>query len=185
MKYNFPRSNIKNKRKRKMANVELMVPFIRKWEGGWVDDPDDAGGCTMVGITIATYQKYYGKDKTCDDLRFITQEEWLHIFKTGYWDKMKADQIENQSIAQLCVDMAWNSGLYWAIRKMQNAIGVKDDGIIGPKTLAALNAKPHKEVFDKIWNMRYEWLCNIAKKGNNKKFLKGWLNRLNDIKFEG
>lgn len=178
------RTNIQ-KRKKKMANAELMVPFIRKWEGGWANDPDDAGGCTMAGVTIATYQKYYGKDKTCDDLRFITQEEWLHIFKTGYWDKMKADQIENQSIAQLCVDMAWGSGSYWAIRKMQKAIGVKDDGIIGPKTLAALNAKPNKEVFDKIWNMRYEWLCNIAKKGNNKKFLKGWLNRLNDIKFEG
>ena len=134
-----PRTNT-TKRKKKMANAELMVPFIRKWEGGWADDPDDAGGCTMAGVTIATYQKYYGKDKTCDDLRFITQEEWLHIFKCGYWDKMKADQID---------------------------------------------AKPHKEVFDKIWNMRYEWLCNIAKKGNNKKFLKGWLNRLNDIKFEG
>ena len=66
---------------------------------------------------------------------------------------------------------------------MQRAIGVKDDGIIGPKTLAALNAEPQEEVFNKIWQMRYEWLCNIAKKGNNKKFLKGWLNRLNSIKF--
>lgn len=177
-----PRTNTR-KRRKKMAKVELMIPFIRKWEGGWANDPDDAGGCTMAGVTIATYRKYYGNDKTCDDLRFITQDEWLHIFKAGYWDKMKGDLIENQSIAQLCVDMAWGSGSYWAIRKTQRAIGVKDDGIIGPKTLAALNAEPHEEVFDKIWNMRREWLCNIAKKGNNKKFLKGWLRRLNDITY--
>lgn len=166
-----------------MAKAELMIPFIKKWEGGYADDADDAGGCTMAGITIATFQKYFGKDKTCDDLRFITQGEWLMIFKDGFWDKMKADQIENQSIAQLVVDMAWMSGTYWAIRKMQKAIGVKDDGIIGPKTLAALNAKPHKVVFDKLWQMRYIWLHNIAKKGNNKKYLKGWLNRLYDTKY--
>lgn len=173
------------KRKTKMAEAKLMVPFIKKWEGGWANDPDDVGGCTMSGVTIGTFQKYFGKDKTCYDLRQLTEGEWLYIFKNGFWDKMKADQIENQSIAQLCVDMCWGSGSYWAIRKMQRAIGVKDDGIIGPKTLAALNKEPHKEVFDKIWNMRYAWLCNIAKKGNNKKFLKGWLNRLNDIKYDG
>lgn len=167
-----------------MAKAELMVPFIKKWEGGWANDPDDSGGCTMAGITIATYRQYYGKNKTCNDLRFITQEEWLYIFKKGYWDKMKADYINNQSIAQLVVDMAWGSGSYWAIRKMQKAIGVKDDGIIGPKTLAALNAEPQEEVFQKIWNMRYDWLVAISKKGNNKKFLKGWLRRLNDIRFK-
>lgn len=165
-----------------MANAELMVPFIKKWEGGWANDPDDAGGCTMAGITIGTYRKYYGSNKTCDDLRFITPKEWLHIFKKGYWDKMKADQIENQSIAQLCVDMCWGSGPITSIKKIQSTLGLKADGIVGPKTLAALNGDPEK-VFYTLWNMRKAWLEKIALKGNNKKFLRGWLNRLNDIKF--
>lgn len=160
-----------------------MVPFIKRWEGGWANDPDDAGGCTMAGVTIATYRQYYGKDKTCNDLRFITQDEWLEIFKDGYWKPWKADQIKNQSIAQLVVDCGWGSGPKTSIRKVQACLGCKVDGIIGPKTLAALNAEPQEEVFNKIWKMRYEWLCNVAKKGNNKKFLKGWLRRLSSIKF--
>lgn len=166
-----------------MANAELMVPFIRKWEGGYVNDPDDSGGCTMAGITIGTYRKYYGSKKTCRDLKFITQKEWLHIFKKGYWDKMKADQIENQSVAQLCVDMCWGSGPITSIKKIQSAIGVMADGIVGPKTLAALNSCP-ETIFNILWNMRKEWLEKIAQKGNNKKFLKGWMNRLNDIRFQ-
>lgn len=161
----------------------MMVPFIRKWEGGYVNDPDDSGGCTMAGITIGTYRKYYGSKKTCRDLKFITQKEWLHIFKKGYWDKMKADQIENQSVAQLCVDMCWGSGPITSIKKIQSAIGVTADGIVGPKTLAALNSCP-ETIFNILWNMRKEWLEKIAQKGNNKKFLKGWMNRLNDIKFQ-
>ena len=165
-----------------MANAELMVPFIRMWEGGWANDPDDAGGCTMAGITIGTYRKYYGSNKTCNDLRFISQKEWLHIFKKGYWDKMKADQIENQSLAQLCVDMVWMSGPVTSIKKIQAALGLVADGIVGPKTLGALNKDPEK-AFNTLWAMRKAWLEKIAERGNNRKFLKGWLRRLNAHKF--
>ncbi len=165
-----------------MANAELMIPFLKRWEGGYVNDKDDKGGCTMAGITIGTYRKYYGSKKTCNDLKFITQKEWLHIFKKGYWDKMQADKIENQSVAQLCVDMCWGSGPITSIKKIQSALGLKADGIVGPKTLEALNLDPEK-VFKTLWDMRKAWFERIAKNGNNQKFLKGWLNRLNDIKF--
>lgn len=170
-------------RKWTMASAEAMIPFIRKWEGGYSDHPYDKGGCTMAGITIGTYRKYYGANKTCNDLRFITRAEWLHIFKTGYWDKFKADSIENQSIAQLCVDMAWGSGPVTAIKKVQATLGLKADGIVGPKTLAALNAPDREKTFSTLWNMRKAWLERIARNGNNKVFLRGWLRRLNDITF--
>ena len=166
-----------------MADAKLMIPFIKKWEGGFANDPDDKGGCTMMGVTIATYMKYYGKDKTCADLKNITDDEWLTIFKDGYWKPWKADEIKNQSIAQLCVDMGWGSGPKTAIKKVQACLGLKADGIVGPKTLAALNQTPASGVFRKLWVMRYNWFHEIAKVGNNKKFLRGWLNRLNDIKF--
>jgi lysozyme family protein len=88
-----------------MADAKLVIPFIRRWEGGYANHPNDRGKCTMMGITIGTYQQYFGKDKTCEDLKNISEDEWLAIFKKGYWDKMKADKIENQSLAQLCVDL--------------------------------------------------------------------------------
>lgn len=166
-----------------MAEAERMIPFIRRWEGGYVNDPDDAGGCTMAGITLKTYQKYYGADKDCNDLKFITDSEWLHIFKNGYWDKMKADKIVNQSIAELCVDMLWGSGPITAIKKIQAALGVTADGKVGPITLKAINEGDPQEVFKRLWDMRKRWLEQIAQRKNNKKFLKGWLNRLNAIRF--
>lgn len=167
-----------------MADARLMIPFIKKWEGGYANDPDDKGGCTMMGVTIATYKKYFGKSKTCEDLKKITDDEWLEIFKKGYWTPWKADEIKNQSIAQLCVDMGWGSGTKTAIKKVQACLGCKADGIVGPITLAALNAAPSVGIFRKLWVMRYNWLQQIAKVGNNKKFLRGWINRLNDIKYK-
>ena len=167
-----------------MADARRIIPFIKKWEGGYVNDPDDKGGCTMMGVTIKTYQKYFGKDKTCEDLRKISDEEWLAIFKKGYWDCWRADEINNQSIAQLCVDMGWGSGPKTAIKKVQECLGLKADGIVGPITLSALNSKPSSYIFRKLWTMRYAWLYQISKVGNNKKFLRGWINRLNDIKYQ-
>lgn len=166
-----------------MANYKLMIPWIKKWEGGYSNDPDDAGGCTMNGITIATYQRYFGKDKTCSDLKNITDDECTYIFINGFWDKFKADQIENQSIAQLCVQMGWGSGCVTAIKRIQRCLGCTADGIVGPITLNKLNQKPARDVFEKLWQMRRLWLIEISKKGNNKKYLKGWLNRLDTIKF--
>ena len=86
-----------------MAKAELLKPFILRWEGGFVDDPLDRGGATNKGITIGTFRNFYGKDATVEQLKNITDEQWLHIFKSGYWDKWKADDIENQSIANIVV----------------------------------------------------------------------------------
>lgn len=162
---------------------KMITAFFRKWEGGYSNDKDDSGGCTMMGVTIGTYRKYYGNNKTCSDLRKITDEEWYSIFKKGYYDKMKADKIENDSIALLCVDMCWGSGPTTAIKKIQGALGCTVDGKVGPQTLGALNAQNKAAVFVKLWSMRYNWYIQISKLKNNKKYLRGWLNRLNDIKF--
>ena len=167
-----------------MADYKKMIPWIKKWEGGYANDPDDAGGCTMKGITIATYQRYFGNDKTCSDLRSITEDEWTYIFLNGFWNKMKADNIENQSIAELSVQMCWGSGTITAIKRIQRCLGCNPDGVVGPITLGKLNEGDHYEVWNKLWVMRYNWLVDISKNGNNKKYLKGWLNRLKSMKFE-
>ena len=62
-----------------MAKVELLVPFILKWEGGWVNDPDDLGGATNMGVTIGAYETYCRKKgypkPTVERLKNITKEE--------------------------------------------------------------------------------------------------------------
>lgn len=94
-----------------MADVNKLVPFILRWEGGFVNDPDDLGGATNKGVTIATYEAYCKKKgypkPTVERLKNLTQEEWTEILKTMYWDRWKADEIKSQSVANILVDWVW------------------------------------------------------------------------------
>lgn len=188
-----------------MAKVEKLVPFILKWEGGFVNDPVDRGGATNKGVTIGTFRSYRSKKglpaPSVQDLKDISDAEWMDILKTLYWDRWLADNIKNQSVANLLVDWVWGSGVH-GIKIPQRILGVVQDGIVGPKTLAALNNMDEKEAFDKIWDARkkfFESIVNnsVAKykaenpdateatllKVTQKRFLRGWMNRLNDYRF--
>lgn len=76
-----------------MADVKKLAPFIQRWEGGFVDDPDDLGGATNMGVTIATYKVYRKRkglsEPTVDDLKHLSNNEWIDILKSLYWDKWK------------------------------------------------------------------------------------------------
>lgn len=166
-----------------MAKSEILKPFILSWEGGFANIKGDRGGATNKGITIATYRSVFGKERTVEDLKTITDIEWQHIFKSLFWNKWKADEIHSQSIANLLVDWAWNSGERYGIRIPQRVLGVKIDGIVGPKTIAAINNYPNeRELFAKLWHEREDFFRRIAV-GSQKKFLKGWLNRLDGIRY--
>lgn len=167
-----------------MAKAELLKPFILQWEGGFVDDPLDRGGATNKGITIGTFRNFYGKDATVEQLKNITDEQWLHIFKSGYWDKWKADDIKNQSIADIVVDWAWASGTITSIKQVQEILGVAVDGIVGNDTLTAINTEYQRSLFDKIHSRRIEFVENIVKRDPSQtRFLKGWKNRINSLTF--
>lgn len=168
-----------------MAKAELLKDFILKWEGGFSDHPADRGGATNKGITLATFRQFYGKDSTVDDLRSMTDAQWLHIFKTGYWDRWKADDIESQSVANILVDWVWASGVY-GIKEPQKLLGLTADGIVGPATLKAVNSQDAKEFFEKLKEARISFVERIvASNPSQKVFLNGWKNRINDFKFVG
>lgn len=56
------------------------INHILKWEGGFANDIDDAGGATNSGITIATFRSVYGNNKTVEDLKRLTYGQWVTIF---------------------------------------------------------------------------------------------------------
>ena len=138
-----------------------------------------------------------------EELKKITDDTVVDVLRIFYWDPCKADEIRNQSIANLIVNSVWGSGLGY-IKKIQSVVGTKPDGIIGKFTLAAINNANQKELFDKLWNRRKKFFEDIVAssvaayerkigrkateqellKHTNKRFLKGWLNRLNSFKFE-
>lgn len=84
----------------------------------------------------------------------------------------------------LVVDMAFLSGVKPTVKKVQQIVGADVDGIVGKQTITYINCYDPETLFNDLKEMRAKWLEQIAKKGNNKKFLKGWMNRLNSIQFE-
>ena len=172
-----------------MAQVEKLTPFILKWEGGFVNDPDDLGGATNMGVTFGTYQTYR-KAKglpapTIDDLKNLTKEEWTDILKGSYWNRWKADEIKNQSVANILVDWVWASGSY-GIKIPQSLLLVQCDGIVGMLTLQTLNQTNAREFFQVIKEARLKFIDDICRKDPSQEvFRKGWTNRINDIKYIG
>ena len=163
-----------------MADYKILKPFILKWEGGFVNDPNDSGGATNKGVTLATFRRYKGESASVDDLKAITDEDWNAIFKTMYWDKVKANEINSQAVANLLVDWYWMSGTN-AIKYVQRLIGTTEDGIVGKQTLARLNAKGDGLVLP-IYNYRKDFYHRIvASRPSQKRFLRGWINRLNAL----
>lgn len=171
-----------------MAKVELLAPLIFKWEGGWSDHPSDKGGKTNMGITLATW-KSCGYDKNGDfvvdekDLKLATKEDVVNILRKYYWNRWQADLINNQSVANLLVGWVWGSGIH-GIKIPQRILGVVVDGLVGAKTIAAVNSANQKELFQKLWNAKKKFFEDICVANPSQKvFLKGWLNRLNDYKY--
>lgn len=171
-----------------MADVNNLVPFILKWEGGFVNDPDDLGGATNRGVTMETYMQYCRKKglpvPTVKRLKNLSDREWTEIMKTMYWDRWKADKIANQSVANILVDWVWASGVH-GIKRPQKILGVSADGIVGNQTLDAVNARDAKELFYSVKADRIRFIDEICKaRPANEKFRKGWMNRINNLKFE-
>lgn len=188
------------------------VPFCKQWEGGLSRDKNDSassfpcptsfkdpkdgvlksGWHTNVGVTYSVWVNYFGKDK--DDRFFkMSDQDWGVIFKAGYWDKVKGDLINHQSIANCLVSWAWGSGSVTAIKQMQRVLGFEkkdQDGKIGNQTIGAINNSNEKELFEKCIKERESFFRFISDPNNtndlkmrvqyrkNQSFLKGWLNRL-------
>ena len=171
-----------------MAKIDKLAPIISKWEGGYVNDKSDKGGATNMGITIGTWKSVgYDKDGDGDidvnDIKLLEKKDFEKVLKQ-YWDRWKADQILNQSVANILVDWVWGSGK-WGVIIPQRVLGLTADGIVGPKTLTKLNSVNQEEFFDLIFQKRKEFLENIVKNDQSQaKFIKGWMNRLNDFKFK-
>lgn len=171
-----------------MARVELIGKFILSFEGGFVNDPKDRGGATNKGVTIATWRKQgYDKDGDgdidVDDLKRITDEDALRILEKNYFNRWRAAEIEDQSVANMLVDWVWCSGKN-GITIPQRLLYVKPDGIVGPVTLKMVNSYDPKDLFYKLYEAREKFLKGICERDPaQKRFLKGWLRRLNSISY--
>lgn len=174
-----------------MANLNIIFPFILQWEGGFVNHPNDPGGATNKGVTLKTLRSqrkdFADKDKDgdidVDDLKKITNADAQFIFEKDYWSRIKGNSLE-QPIANILADWVWLSGSH-AIRRPQRLVGVTADGIMGPKTIKALNEaykKAPADFINSLYKDRYAYINEIIKANPKlKSFQKGWINRMESL----
>lgn len=174
-----------------MADINLYIPIVEQWEGKlgtFTNDPADMGGATNAGITLNTYISYCEHKSlpipSVNDLKNLNYDTWLDILKTMYWDKWCGDNLTNQSVANFLVDWLFNSGEY-GILIPQRILFLVQDGIVGAKTIAAVNSTPQQAFHDQLRMQRTLFVNNIAVKNPlEEKFENGWHNRINSFTFQ-
>jgi lysozyme family protein len=113
------------------------LAFVLAREGGWSDHPSDPGGATNRGITQTRFSAWLrDAGKPDRSVRTIRPAELEAIYREE-WDGARCNDVPEPADLAL-FDAVVNSGRVWGVRFLQRALGVVDDGIFGPKTLAAV-----------------------------------------------
>ena len=161
-----------------MAALEILIES----EGGFSDDKRDKGNWTSgkIGIGELKGTKYGISAMAYPDLdiKNLTIAQAMEIYHRDYWERCKCDYIPD-ALSVAVFDFAVNSGIKTAIKKLQIALGVTADGIIGNQTVGACNRLPAKKVLEDYINLRLDYLMSLKKWSI---YGKGWGNRVERTK---
>lgn len=135
-------------------------------EGGYVNDPDDPGGETKFGISKRSYPDL--------DIKMLTREDAREIYGRDFWDRLHADTLPDALVFQL-FDFAINSGIETAIRCLQRAVGVADDGYWGPVSQRVVTAYTQAELILLLNSERLDFMTRLK---NWPQHGKGWARRI-------
>lgn len=170
-----------------MADFSAAYLIISSHEGGYVNDPTDRGGETYAGITRKNFPNWKGwatidahqmrKGDILPELAPLVK----NFYKVNFWDAFKGDAFDSQEVANFVFDWFVNSGKH-ALNALQKAVGVSVDGIVGDATIHAVNGANDVMLLKMLKASRIKFYENIvANDASQKKFLKGWKNRVNSF----
>jgi len=151
-------------------NFDAAFDLLLKHEGGYSDHAADPGGKTRFGITEAVAREvgYRG------DMRELPLDLAKRIYKDRYWDAVKAEQLPS-TVRYVVFDAAVNSGPGQSAKWLQRALGVADDGVIGPRTLTAANAANPDALKMRMLGQRLRFMAGLT---NWPAFSRGWAIRI-------
>jgi lysozyme family protein len=154
-------------------NFDEAFHLLLGHEGGFVDHPSDPGGATRWGVTerVARANGYTGSMR---ELPVIVAKD---IYRKDYWTPIRADELP-ALIRYDVFDAAVNSGNGQAIRWLQRALGVADDGRIGPITLQAARQANAEAVKRRMLAARLRFMTDLSTWPS---FGRGWARRVADL----
>lgn len=122
-------------------------------EGGYVNDPADPGGETKYGISHRAYPDI--------DIKALTLDQARDIYRRDYWQAASCDSMPER-IGHLVFDCAVHHGVKTAIKLLQRALKVADDGEFGPITRGTLTARDTNETADLLMAQRMLYLMTCS-----------------------
>ncbi len=139
-------------------------------EGGYSFNAADPGGETMWGVTarVARASGYAG------DMKALPRETAAAIYKARYWDAIAAEALPDVARFEV-FDAAVNSGVTQAVRWLQRAAGVTDDGVLGPMTMAAVHGAEPLRLVLAFNGERLDMMTSLPTWGS---FGRGWARRI-------
>ncbi len=151
-------------------NFDLAFDKLMRHEGGFSDHRQDTGGKTRFGITeaVARANGYTG------DMRDLPIDKARAIARSEYWNAVRADQLP-ELLRYPVFDAAYNSGPVQAIKWLQRALGVADDGKIGPVTLGSANSHDPYKTLNRMSAARLDFLAGLT---SWPAFGRGWVRRV-------
>lgn len=160
------------------------LDYVLRNEGGFVDDPADAGGATNMGVTLETLREAWGiPGATVDDIRNLSVDDASPIYETRYWRPLNLGDLKQPAIATAILDAGVLFGVSESAKTAQVALNdsgmnLEEDGIIGPDTIRALNAV-RPAPFLGFFVSRLDWVIGriVTIRPEDVKFRSGWESR--------
>jgi hypothetical protein len=162
----------------KADDFDRCVTVTLAQEGGFSQSAADSGGATNLGITRATLENWRGRPASVEDVRALTRTEAVEIYRSDYWLPARCADLP-PGVDLMVFDCGVNSGPRTAVKMLQKAIGVIDDGSVGPKTLLALkHVDDHKALINQLSAVRLAFCQSLP---NYDLFGAGWTNRIAQV----
>ncbi len=159
-------------------NFDLALKMILKHEGGYSNNELDPGGMTNLGVTRKVWEEWVNRKVSENEMRKLTPKLVAPLYKERYWDAVKADQLPS-GIDYLMFDFAINAGASRSAKTAQKVVNVVQDGVIGNKTLEAINKFDLDDFIVKFSLAKEEFYKALP---TFKTFGKGWLRRVAEAK---
>ncbi len=159
-------------------NFDSALQMVLVHEGGFSDHPNDPGGATMKGVTLTTFRRFFGNDKSVGDLKNITTEQLAQIYRTGFWNVCSGDDLP-AGLDYAVFDLAVNSGPGRAAKFLQTSVGATADGSIGEQTLAKVKSAAPPNMINSVCDQRMTFLRSLK---TFEDFGKGWTKRVEDVR---